>query len=88
MCRVGRKTLTQSQDVLFAAVVDVVRLLLAKEKKDREEAEKKKLELEEELNRYSTQYENTQQGFAFILDQLSATFAFAKYPAYQSEMCV
>jgi len=37
--------------------------LLAKEKKEREEAERKKKELEEELNRYSVQYENTQQGF-------------------------
>jgi len=37
-------------------------LLLAKETKDREEAEKKKKELEEQMNRYSTQYETTQQG--------------------------
>jgi len=46
--------------VLFVAFV--VRLLLAKETKDREEAERKKQELEEQMNRYSTQYETTQQG--------------------------
>jgi len=55
--------------VRVVRVVDVVRLLLAKEKKEREEAEKKRLELEEQLNRYSAQYENTRQGFWFIWDQ-------------------
>jgi len=41
----------------------VVRLLLAKEVKEREVAERKKRELEYQLNRYSTQYETTQQGY-------------------------
>jgi len=40
----------------------VARLLLAKEMKERAEAERKQQELEEQMNRYSTQYENTQQG--------------------------
>jgi len=43
-------------------VTFVVRLLLAKETKGREEVEKRKQELEEQLNRYSTQFETTQQG--------------------------
>jgi len=47
---------------LLVFVVDVVRQLLASEKKEREEAEKKQQELEEQLNRYSAQYETTQQG--------------------------
>jgi len=35
---------------------------LAKEKKELEEAEKQKQTLEEQLNRYSMQYETTQKG--------------------------
>jgi hypothetical protein len=37
-------------------------LLLAKEKKEREEAERKKKELEEQLNEYTSQYENARRG--------------------------
>jgi len=48
------------KSILF--VFFIVRLLLAKETKDREEAEKKKQELEEQMSRYSTQCEITQQG--------------------------
>jgi len=54
-------------------VTFVVRLLLAKETKEREEVEKKKHELEEQLNRYSTQFETTQQG-TDVLNQRKISF--------------
>jgi len=57
-------------------VVVVVRMLLEKEKKEREEAEKKRQELEQELNRYSAQYENTQQGS----DLFTTNAAFLRAP--------
>ena len=44
------------------ACCTLFRLLLAKEKKEREEAERKKKELEEQLNQYTSQYENAQRG--------------------------
>jgi len=55
---------TQLRSAIFSHldVIDVVRLLLANERREREEAQKQKKELEEELNRYSTQYETAQQG--------------------------
>jgi len=46
-------------------------MLLAKETKEREEAEKKKQELEEQMNRYSTQHETTQQGLHFFTSWLA-----------------
>ena len=57
----------------------VARVLLAKEKKEREEAEKKKHELEEQLNRYSTQYETTQQGSDLSRYTYVCLYSFAMY---------
>lgn len=49
-------------ELQFYVVLFTNRLLLAKEKKEREEAERKKRELEEQLSQYTSQFENAKRG--------------------------